>query len=130
MTVDAGQDRRSFASYGEVLDVVDVGHVRITRRYGCIRRDQFEIVTKESFPPAFRDWIAARGELRERPAFYVIEVPGAFQLTVAPRAGRAILIPRLATDLTWQVQAAREIAEALDGMLNHGSCLANAPQAG
>ncbi|MDI1432346.1 hypothetical protein [Polyangium sorediatum] len=130
MTADAGQDRRSVASYGEVLDVVDVGRVRLTRRYGCIRRDQFELVTKEPFPPAFRDWIASRGELRERPAFYVIEAPGAFQLTVAPRAGRAILMPRLATDLTWQAQTAREIAEVLDGMLNHGSCLANTPQAG
>ncbi|MRG98017.1 hypothetical protein [Polyangium spumosum] len=116
MTAGAGEDRRSFASYGEILDVIDVGRVRITRRYGCIRRDQFEIATKEPFPPAFRDWLVSRGEVRERPALYVLEVPGAFQLTVAPRAGRAILMPRLATDLTWQAQAAREIAEVLDGM--------------
>ena len=117
MTAEAGQDRRSFASYGQVLDVAFVGRVQITRRYGCIRRDQFEIVTKEPIPPAFRDWLASRGEVRERPALYVLDVPGAFQLTVAPRAGRAILMPRLATDLTWQAKAAREIAEALDGML-------------
>ncbi|MDI1482435.1 hypothetical protein [Polyangium sp. y55x31] len=127
MNVEASEDRRSFASYGQVLDVVDVGRVRITRRYGCIRRDQFEIVTKEPFPPAFRDWLTSRGELRERPALYVIEVPGAFQLTVAPRAGRAILMPRLATDLTWQAKAAREIAETLDSMLDQGSCLAIPP---
>jgi hypothetical protein len=119
MTADAGQDRRSFASYGQVLDVVDVGRVRVTRRYGCVRRDQYELVTKEPFPPAFRDWLASRGEVRERPALYVLEIPGAYQLTVAPRAGRAILMPRLATDLTWQRAAAREIAEALDGMLEH-----------
>ncbi|MDC3957313.1 hypothetical protein [Polyangium jinanense] len=130
MNVEVAEDRRSFASYGEILDVIDVGRVRITRRYGCIRRDQFELVTKEPFPSAFRDWLASRGELRERPALYVIEVPGAYQLTVAPRAGRAILMPRLATDLTWQARAAREIAETLDRMLNQGSCLAIPPQAG
>ncbi|MDI1447173.1 hypothetical protein [Polyangium sp. 6x1] len=130
MTLDAGQDRRSFASYGQVLDVVDVGRVRITRRYSCIRRDQYEIVTNEPFPPAFRDWLASRGEVRERPSFYVIDVPGAFQLTVAPRAGRAILMPRLATDLTGQAKAAREIAETLDHALDQGSCLAITPQAG
>jgi len=115
-------ERRRFASYGQILDVTQVGCVQITRRYGCIRRDQFEIVAPPPFPPALRDWLARRGTIAERAALYVVEVPNVFQITVAPFAGRAMLMPKYATNLTFQADAAREVGEALDAMFRDVSC--------
>jgi hypothetical protein len=111
-------DKRGRAAFGETLDVVDVGRVQVTRRYGCTRRDQFELRTPGPFPEGLRDWLAGRGALRETPALYVLDVPGGYQLTVAPRAGRALFVPRMSTELEWQRSTALEIARAVDGMLS------------
>lgn len=109
---------RSGACFGDVLEVLTVGRVTITRRYSCIRRDQFEITARGPFPGRFRDVLAQRGTLRGSAQLYVLDVPEAFQLTVAPGAGRALLVPRLSTELPWQRRAALEIAEGLEGLLD------------
>lgn len=109
---------RAGACFGDVLEVLAVGRVTVTRRYSCIRRDQFEITARGPFPSTFRELLAQRGPLRGGAQLYVLDVTEAFQLTVAPGAGRALLVPRLSTELPWQRRAALEIAEGLDGLLD------------
>lgn len=109
---------RSVASFGEVLDRIELCHVAITRRYGCIRRDQYELTAHHPFPATFRDWLESRGVLRQTGALYVLDAQSRYQLTVAPAAGRALLVPRLSLDLSLQREAALEVARALDQLLD------------
>ncbi|MFT3765199.1 MAG: hypothetical protein QM820_06740 [Minicystis sp.] len=110
-------DGRASASYGEVLEQISVGVVSVTRRYGCIRRDQYELTAPRPFPAALRERLAARGTIKGSPALYVLDIPEAFQLTVAPAAARAVLMPRLSTDPPFQRTAALEVAMLLDEVL-------------
>jgi hypothetical protein len=108
---------RAALCYGDTIDQFEIGRVKIVQRYACIRRDQFEWTTTIPFPPAFRDYLAQRGTIRGTGPLYILDLPHAFQLTVAPDAGRAVFVPRLATELDWQKKVVMEIVSALDGML-------------
>jgi hypothetical protein len=109
---------RGALCYGDTIDVFHVGRVKIVQRYACIRRDQFEWTTSAPFPSAFRDYLATRGTVRGSAALYILDVPHAFQITVAPNAGRAVFVPRLATELEWQKKVVTEIVSALDDILH------------
>ncbi len=108
-------------AYGAVLEVLTVGAVTVSRRYGCIRRDQYELRGAAAFPAALRDRLAARGAITGRAALYVLDVPGEFQLTVAPGAGRALLMPRLASERPAQRQAALAIAAVVNAVLGESA---------
>lgn len=109
---------RAGASHGEVLERFHVGAVAVTRRYGCIRRDQYELTAPEPFPEGLRERLAARGTIQGSAVLYVLDIPEAYQLTVAPRAARAVLMPRLSTEPPFQRTAAVEIATLLDEILS------------
>lgn len=113
---DAASTRGALC-YGDTIAVFAIGDVQITQRYACIRRDQFEWTTSVPFPPAFRDYLVSRGSVRRSGALYVLDVPHEFQLTVAPNAGRAVFVPRLATELDWQKKVVVEIVSKLDEFL-------------
>lgn len=108
---------RSALSYGDPIGVFQVGKVHIKQKYACIRRDQFELTTSEPFPVAFRDYLATIGPIRGTGALYVLDVAHGYQLTVAPNAGRAVFVPRLATELDWQKKMVVELASSLDEIL-------------
>ena len=108
---------RSVLCYGDTIAAFQIGQVNVIQRYACVRRDQFEWTTPVPFPGAFRDYLAARGPIRGSVALFVLDVPHAFQLTVAPHVGRAVFVPRLATKLDWQKKVVVEIVSALDEML-------------
>jgi hypothetical protein len=108
---------RSTLTFGATIGVFQVGQIKITQRYACIRRDQFEWTTSVPFPSAFRDYLATRGPLRGTSVLYVLDIPHAFQLTIAPNAGRAVFVPRLATELDWQKKVVIEIVSTLDEIL-------------
>ncbi|APR80003.1 Hypothetical protein A7982_05350 [Minicystis rosea] len=114
MTASEG---RASASFGEVLERLSVGMVSVTRRYGCVRRDQYELTAPRPFPAALRDRLAARGSIKGSAALYVLDVQEAFQLTVAPLSARALLMPRLSTEPPFQRSAALEMAALLDAEL-------------
>jgi len=103
-----------------VLETVAIGAIVMTRRYGCIRRDQYELRAAGPFPPTLREALAARGAITGGPALYVLDVPGAYQLTVAPRAGRALLMPRLSTEPPFQRASALDVAALLDALTSPG----------
>jgi hypothetical protein len=108
---------REVLCYGDTINVFQIGQIKVTQRYACIRRDQFEWTAPVPFPPAFRDYLATRGTIRGTGALYVLDIPNAFQLTVAPNVGRAVFVPRLATELEWQKKVVLEIVSALDQFL-------------
>ncbi|MCC6554470.1 MAG: hypothetical protein IT372_15940, partial [Polyangiaceae bacterium] len=85
--------------------------------YSCSRRDQYELTAPGPFPPALRERLAGRGAITGGAALWMLDVPGAYQLTVAPLAGRALLVPRLSTEPPAQRSAAIEIAAAIDAAL-------------
>lgn len=108
---------RATLCYGDTIDTFDVGSVKVVQRYACIRRDQFEFTASKPFPAIFRDYLLNRGAVRGTGALYILDIPLAFQLTVAPNAGRAVFVPRLSTELAWQKKTVLEIVSALDEML-------------
>jgi hypothetical protein len=110
-------DDRTNACFGQVLETFAVGAITITRRYSCIRRDQYELRAAGPFPPALRDALVPRGAITGGPALYVLDVPGAYQLTVAPAAARALLMPRLSTDAALQRASALDVAGLLDALI-------------
>ncbi len=109
---------RAELCYGDAIAEFHIGRVKVVQRYACIRRDQFEWTTPVPLPPEFRDYLQARGPIRGTRALYTLDVTHAFQLTVAPNAGRAVFVPRLATELDWQKKVVVEIVSALDEMLH------------
>lgn len=109
--------KRAALCYGDTIDEFQIGQVKVVQRYACIRRDQFEWTTSAPFPPAYRYYLAQRGTIRGSGALYVLDVPHEFQLTVAPNAGRAVFVPRLATELDWQKKVVVELVSALDQTL-------------
>jgi len=113
----AGTSARAELCYGDTIAEFFVGRVKVVQRYACIRRDQFEWTTPTPFPLEFREYLAVRGSIRGTGPLYILDVPHAFQLTVAPNAGRAVFVPRLATELDWQKKVVVEIVSALDEIL-------------
>lgn len=109
---------RSQASFGDVLEEIALRHVKIIRRYGCIRRDHYELKTDAAIPDGFRDYLATLGALQQTKTLVILDVPGAYQLTLAPLAGRMMVVPRLALDLPRQASVISEIAKKLDEILD------------
>lgn len=110
----AANQARVALCYGDIVDVFHIGRIKIVQRYACIRRDQFEWTAEGPFPESFRQYLAERGSLRGNAVLYILDIPEQFQLTVAPKAGRAVFVPRLATELDWQKKVVLEIVSALD----------------
>jgi hypothetical protein len=99
--------------FGDTIDAFDVGPVRVTVRYSCVRRDQYELVVKGELPAELMERLAKAGSVRGSPVLYVIDIPGAYQLTVAPAAGRIVLMPRLTTERAAQRAHALDVANAV-----------------
>jgi hypothetical protein len=118
LEVVASSSVRAELCYGDTIAEFHVGRVKVVQRYACIRRDQFEWTSLIPFPPEFRDYLAHRGPIRGSGSLYILDVIHAFQLTVAPNVGRAVFVPRLATELDWQRKVVVEIVSALDGILS------------
>lgn len=94
-----------------------MGAVTVTRLYGCTRRDQYELRAPRPFPPELRDRLEVGRASRGGPDLYVIDEPGAFQLTVAPKSARALMMPRLTTQLESQRETALSLAGIVDELL-------------
>jgi hypothetical protein len=99
--------------FGDTIDAFDVGPVRVTVRYSCVRRDQYELVVRSALPAELMERLAKAGSVRGSPALYVIDVPAAYQLTVAAGAGRIVLMPRLTTERAAQRAHALDVAHVV-----------------
>jgi hypothetical protein len=93
------------------MDELTVGAVRVVVRYSCVRRDMYELSAPAPLPPALRVRMAELGEIRGAEELYVVDVAGSQQITVAPRSGRIVIMPRLSRTRDEQRAAAIQIAE-------------------
>lgn len=87
-----------------------VGCVRVLVRYGCVRRDQYELLTPHALPAALRQQLAHQGTLRGSDVLYTVDVPARHQITVAPAKGRIVVMPRLQLERAAQRQHALALA--------------------
>lgn len=111
------------AGFGAVLGVREVGPVRVTRRYGCSKRDHFEytLANGGSFPGVFSERVRALGPCSGGAALFVLDLAGRFQLTVAPAAGRAVLVPRMGSTREAQARDGDMVAALLAASVGEGA---------
>lgn len=105
-------------SFGDPMEELAVGPVRVIIRYSCVRRDQYDLLTSQPFPSALNDKLAALGVRRGNDVLYTVDVPGVHQLTVAPERGRLVIMPRLSTPRDSQRAAAIAVAELISEALS------------
>lgn len=94
-----------------------IGPVRVVVRYGCVRRDQYELLTTEPFPASLRQHLEPLGVIRGSAVLYTVDVANTHQLTVAPARGRMVIMPRLSVERAQQRQSALAIAERLSVLM-------------
>jgi len=87
---------------GTVIDEFDVGDVHIVVRYGCTRRDQYDLRVPEPIAQHVRDALMQRGDAKDLGTLVVIEVPGVHQITAATERGRVVILPRMTRDRSLQ----------------------------
>lgn len=104
------------SAFGDLVDEYSVGAVRVYVRYGCVRRDQYEL-RAVPLPPKLRDDLARAGAVRGSEVLYVVDVEGVHQITVAPAQGRILIMPRLSRSREEQRRAADEVAAMIDASL-------------
>lgn len=104
-------------SLGEPIEELAIGAVRVIVRYGCVRRDQYELLASQPFPAELEDRLAALGTRRGSPTLYTVDVEGVHQLTVAPARGRLVIMPRLRVERAAQRAAAVAVAELVAAAL-------------
>jgi hypothetical protein len=107
---------RDVPSFGDPVDSFEVGAVRVTVRYGCVRRDQYELACPAPLPDALRERLGAHGAVRGSAMLYVVDVPETQQITVAARQGRVVIMPRLTLERPAQRAAAMEVARLVASM--------------
>ncbi len=90
-----------------------MGPVRVIVRYGCVRRDQYELLCERPFPDSLKARLSSLGVLRGSPILYTVDVEGTHQLTVAPRRGRMVIMPRLTVERPAQRHSALAVARIL-----------------
>ncbi|NUQ73575.1 MAG: hypothetical protein HUU21_08475 [Polyangiaceae bacterium] len=103
--------------HGELVGEVIVGPVKVAVRHSCARRDLYELSAPAPLPGALRDQMAALGDLKGTEALYVVDMPGSQQITVSPRSGRVVIMPRLLRTRPEQRVAALRIAELIAELL-------------
>lgn len=104
--------------FGDLIESYDVGAVRVTVRYGCAQRDQYELRVSGALPARLKETLSAGGQVRGSDLLYVVDVEGVHQITVAPVQGRMVVMPRLARDRASQRRAADDLASLVDRLLS------------
>lgn len=97
--------------HGEHVDELTIGPVRVVVRHSCARRDMYELSAPAPLPAKLRSLMAELGDARGTDALYVIDVPGTQQITVAPKTGRIVIMPRLSRTRDEQRAAALRVAD-------------------
>jgi hypothetical protein len=101
------------AEYGDLIDELRVGPLTVQVKHSCVRRDLYEIHTPAPLPAEVRSCLARYGTMRGTDRLYVVEVPEVHQITVAPAAGRVVIVPRMQPARTEQRRAATAVARQI-----------------
>ena len=102
-------------STGNPVDAFSVGSLSVTVRYGCVRRDQYELIAPGPFPATLQALLSSRpgAELRGTDALFIIDMPGVHQITVATARGRMVVMPRLSITRPEQRAAVLALCELM-----------------
>ena len=93
-----------------------VGPIQVVVRYGCVRRDQYELLTQSAFPRTLKPKLAELGQVRGTDVLYTVDVPATHQITVAPERGRMVIMPRLSVERAEQRRSVLAFADLLDNL--------------
>lgn len=94
-----------------------VGPIQVVVRYGCMRRDQYELLTQSAFPRTLKPKLAELGQVRGTDVLYTVDVPATHQITVAPERGRMVIMPRLSVERAEQRRSVLAIADLLANLM-------------
>ena len=94
-----------------------VGPIQVVVRYGCVRRDQYELLTQSAFPRTLKPKLATLGQVRGTDVLYTVDVPATHQITVAPERGRMVIMPRLSVERAEQRRSVLAIADLLANLM-------------
>src|SRR5690349_14340972 len=103
--------------YGDPVDELSVGPVRVVVRYSCARRDMYELKAPAPLPGALRASLTELGALRGTDVLYVVDVAQTHQITVAPATGRIVIMPRLTAPRDKQRASALEVASLVASLV-------------
>jgi hypothetical protein len=95
------------------IEEFQVGPIQVVVRYGCVRRDQYELLTQSAFPRTLKPKLAELGQVRGSEVLYTVDVPATHQITVAPERGRMVIMPRLSVERALQRQSVLAVADLL-----------------
>lgn len=109
------------STFGDRIDELWVGHVRVIVRYGCARRDQYELRCERPFPLLAVSKLQQLGVLRGSSVLFTVDVEQMHQLTVAPQAGRVVIMPRLSVERVDQRRNALVVAALIDKTLTESN---------
>ena len=105
---------------GDLLEELSVGPLLVRVKYNCLRRDLYDVTLGEPFPPGLH--AALGGDPGGAPrALHVIDVPGVHRLTLAPAAGRIVVMPKLKTERADQRAAVIALCERIAALLVSGA---------
>lgn len=96
---------------------LQVGPIQVVVRYGCVRRDQYELLTQSAFPRTLKPKLAELGQVRGTDVLYTVDVPATHQITVAPERGRMVIMPRLSVERAEQRRSVLAIADLLANLM-------------
>ena len=94
-----------------------VGPIQVVVRYGCVRRDQYELLTQSAFPRTLKPKLAELGQVRGTDVLYTVDVPATHQITFAPERGRMVIMPRLSVERAEQRRSVLAIADLLANLM-------------
>ncbi len=101
------------STFGDRIDEFQVGLVRVVVRYGCARRDQYELRAERPFPSSAVSRLQGLGSVRGSLVLFTVDVEHTHQLTVAPQAGRVVIMPRMSVARDDQRQNAIFVARLI-----------------
>ena len=99
------------------IEEFQVGPIQVVVRYGCVRRDQYELLTQSAFPRTLKPKLAELGQVRGTDVLYTVDVPATHQITVAPERGRMVIMPRLSVERAEQRRSVLAIADLLANLM-------------
>jgi hypothetical protein len=103
--------------YGDLIEELSVGPLLVRVKYNCLQRDLYDVTLGEPFPPGLP---AALGADAGGAPLHVIDVPGVHRLTLAPAAGRVVVMPKLKTERADQRAAVIALCERIAALLVSG----------
>ncbi len=95
-----------------------VGPIQVVVRYGCVRRDQYELLTQSAFPRTLKPKLAELGQVREPMSWRPLMSRPPIQDHGRSRARTdGVIMPRLSVERAEQRPSVLAIADLLANLM-------------